>query len=281
MPKHLLTFGTRIRMLKTPGLCKKVLCTKGTIHSFNYSLVKNRYTALLKQLSALQKNENLIPQLDKLEYFKKMTKRVVVCLGGRTENENICMDVSYAKKLWNNLEKLYSKRFGIVIVNGPRTPNDITDYLYEKSLRHPHIIFQNSKPIACNEQQRRNWRIYSGLHEKEFENLKALGNIYPAVLGFPNTLVVHTKDSYSGCETATVGIPTAISGQGIYINPKERYDCLNLYKILCPLYAIDFDEFVDLACRQGLQPENLKKMQLPDSRQVFAKGVINRLRQLK
>ncbi len=61
------------------------------------------------------------------------------------------------------------------------------------------------------------WLIYSGRNEDNFTKLAKIGNIYPAVLEIENTLVVHSFDSYSSCETANSGIPTAISCSKIYI----------------------------------------------------------------
>ena len=67
--------------------------------------------------------------------------------------------------------------------------------------------------------------------------------------------------------------------KGIYVDPNIRYDCHNLVKILCPKYAVDFDEFVDLACNLKLEPNDLKLSILPNSQRVFAETAVNRLYQ--
>ena len=130
-----------------------------------------------------------------MTYFRKR-KRVVFCLGGRVEGSEIIFDINYAQKLYNDAEKLAASNYGIVFVNGPRTPNSVTDYLYEKSLKNPNTIFQNCKRIAQSKEDYlpSAWRIYSGPHEDEFKKLQALGNIYPAVLGMDNTLAIHTLE---------------------------------------------------------------------------------------
>ena len=171
--------------------------------------------------------------------------------------------------------------FGVAFVNGPRTPNDVTDFLYEKSLQNPQIIFQNCKRIAKDDDERdpKYWRIYSGKHEDEFRKLQKLGNIYPGIIGFGNTLVVHSADTYASCETANAAIPTAIS-TGLYIDPKLRYDCINLFKLLCPKYAIDFDDFMYFACNMKIEPQDLRPQILSSPLRVFAETVINRLNKI-
>ena len=87
-------------------------------------------------------------------------------------------------------------------------------------------------------------------------------------------------DSYSGCETAGAAIPTAISKKGLRIDPVARYDCHNLEQLLCPRYAIDFDEFVNLACNMKVEPKSLHLQVLSSPLHVFAETVINRLNKM-
>ncbi len=61
------------------------------------------------------------------------------------EGPEIVFDVNFAKKIYADAEKLSQSGYGVVIVNGPRTPNDVTDYLFEQTQHNPQIIFQNSK----------------------------------------------------------------------------------------------------------------------------------------
>lgn len=281
VPKHLLTLRSRMKLLQNRSLRKKVLFTLGTINNFSRTNVTLKCSELLNKLDSI-KDDNVLKMFsDKFAKFRNASKRVVFCLGGRVEGTEILFDVSYAQHLYEQAEKLSRNGYGIIFVNGPRTPNDVTDFLYQKSVNNPNIMFHNCKSIAANDEERlpQKWRIYSGKYEKEFKALQKIGNIYPAVLGFDNTLVVHTMDSYSGCETSGAAIPTAISSKGIYVNPSIRYDCHNLVKILCPKYAIDFDEFVDLACNFKLEPNDLKLSILPNSQRVFAETAINRFYQ--
>ena len=281
IPKHLLTFSTRIRLLRHKKLRKKVLITTGTIHNFSMQKIKENYKELLKKMSGAKKSASLHEVVEKLTIFKNKPKKVVFCLGGRVESADILFDLAFAQKLYHSAEVLANKGYGVVFVNGPRTPNNVTDFLYEKSLKNKNILFQNSKKIAQTDEEREatHWRIYSGKHELVFKSLQKLGNIYPAVLGFKNTLVVHTMDSYSSCETASVGLPTAICAKGLYVDPNKRYDCYNLVKLLCPKYAIDFDEFMNLAVKFSVEPKDLSLAILSSSLRVFAETIVNRVNQ--
>ena len=282
IPKHLMTFALRIRLIRNKVLRKKVLVTMGTIHNFTAENVANRYEELQNKMKELKKDKALGVQVKKLVAFFQKKKRVVFCLGGRVEGSEIVFDINYAQKLYSDAEKLVAAGYGIVFVNGPRTPNGVTDYLYEKSLENPNIIFQNCKRIAQIKEDYfpSAWRIYSGPHEAEFIKQQELGNVYPAVLGVGNTLAVHTMDSYSACETASAAIPTAVSCRGIYIDQSIRYDCTNLAQLLCPKYAVDFDDFVNMACNMKIEPKDLHPRQLSSPLKVFAETVAHRLKQL-
>ncbi len=279
VPKHLLTLNARIRLLQNKKLKKKTLITVGTINNFNRRTIKDKNAELLKTLNKYKEDKLLQPQIEKLEWFINNPKKVVICLGGRVEGSEIIFDINYAKKIFDDVTRLTQNGYGVAIVNGPRTPNDVTDFLYEKSLQTPHIIFQNCKKVAEDDCDRTplRWRIYSGNNEADFKNLQKIGNIYPGILGFDNTLVMHTIDSYSCCETANAAIPTAISSKGLYIDASLRYDCLNLQKLLCPKYAIDWDDFIKLACHMRIEPKDLNPQILSSPLRVFAETIINRI----
>lgn len=279
VPKHLMTFKSRIRLIQDKKLRKKTLVTIGTINNFNRKTIKEKHKCFMNMLKTFKKKGEFSLFIEKFDRYLATSKKIVMCLGGRTEGNEIIFDINYAKKLSSDAKRLARAGFGIVIVNGSRTPNDVTDFFYKTTLNSPDIIFHNCKKIAQNESDRtaQRWRIYSGKYEKEFTELERIGNIYPAVLGFDNTLVMHTADSYGSCETTGVAIPTAISSRGLYIDTALRYDCSNLQQLLCPRYAIDWDEFVNLACNAQLEPKNLTTKILSNPLRVFAENVFNRL----
>ncbi|MFI3241603.1 MAG: hypothetical protein R3Y43_03455 [Alphaproteobacteria bacterium] len=282
IPKHNLNLINRLRLVSDKKLRKKVLITKGIINNFNIETVvkkKKELTTLLKQNNT--KNIIINNSLEKLANFTKKSKRIVFCLGGRVDGPEIDFNLKYIQKLLKDAIKLEKLGYSIVFVNGHRTPNNITDFLYKKTKDMPNITFQNSKPIAKNKDERKkeNWRIYSGKYEKELSELATIGNIYPAVLGFENTLVVHTADSYASCETSNAAIPTAISSKGLYINPEKRPDCLRLKNILCPVFAIDWDDFLKKTTTESIEPKDISTKVLPGSLRVFAEQVINKLNQ--
>ena len=281
IPKHLMTLNGRIRILQHKSIKKRVLITKGTINNFSRKNVKNKNKEFLQLIAKYKNNSDLSAQINKLSNFINASKRIVFCLGGRVDGNEIIFDVNYANKLYKDAQKLAQKGYYIIFTNGPRTPNDVTNFLYEQSLTSPNIIFQNSKQIAQNDEDRshKRWRVYSGKYEEEFKILAQIGNIYPAVLGFDNTLVVHTLDSYSSCETANAAIPTAISSKGIYVDPNLRYDCHNLQKLLCPKYAVDWDDFFNMAINMNIEPKDLNPQVLSSPLRVFAETCLNRILQ--
>ena len=281
IPKHLMTFAVRIRLIHNPNLYRKVLTTVGIIHNFNREKINRDFKLLQKTLAQLKNDEDIADFRQKFAGYQKKSKKVVFCLGGRVEGSEIIFDVNYAQKLYNDAEKLVRNGYGVVFVNGRRTPNNVADYLYEKTKNNPDIIFHNCKKVAQSDKDRdsQHWRIYSGRYEAEFAKQQKLGNIYPAVLAFDNIIVVHTMDSYAGCETASAGIPTAISGKGLYIDPVIRYDCLNLAQLLCPKFAIDFEDFMNIACNMKIEPKDIQLRILSNPLKVFAERVVKRLQQ--
>lgn len=279
VPKHLMTFTSRIRLLQNAKMRKKTLVTIGTINNFSQKNVKTKHKELMKKLASLKNDEKLKDIIQKFEKFVAMPKKVVVCLGGRVEGPEVNFGLPFGKKIFNDAQTLAKCGYGVVILNGPRTPNDVTDYLYEQALKTPDVIFHNCKNIAQSDEDRapHRWRIYSGPHEDEFKVLQKLGNIYPGVLGFDNLLVAHTMDSYSSCETASAAINTAICRKGLYVDPDLRADCHNLVQLLCPKYAIDWDEFVYFSQNMKIEPKDLKPKVLSNPLRVFAETVLSKI----
>lgn len=279
VPKHLLTLRTRVKLLRTPKLRKKTLITTGILHNFSRRKVEEQnknFCNILEKSDYLPELQN---HIQKLKNFITSSKKIVFCLGGRVDGPEIQFDVSYARKLLNDAKQMAHNGYGIIFVNGPRTPNEVADFLYENTQNQSNIVFHNCKKVADNDTDRApsRWRIYSGKNEKDFAHHLTLGNIYPAVIGFPNTLTVHTQDSFASCETSSAFLPTAVSAQGLYIDPEVRYDCLNLHTLLCPRYAIDWDEFLNLSNTFGFEPKDLKMKVLPNPLRVFAEICLNRL----
>lgn len=279
IPKHLLNFSSRIRLLQNKALRKKTLITIGTINHFSKELIKQKYDEFLLNIEKYKNNKNLKSIIEKFMVYKKEKKHIVFCLGGRVEGQEIRFDLNFAKKIFNQALGLKNIGYGIIFVNGARTPNDVCDFLYEMSKNDDKIIFCNCKRVAKTIEERSNkyWRIYSGKYEKIFSDMLKLGNIYPGISGIKNTAVVHTFDSFSGCDTAVVGIPTVICVDGIYVNKSIRYDCHNLVQLLCPKYALDWNDFFKLALNMKIEPKNLHPSVLSSSLKVFAEAIVNRL----
>ncbi len=278
VPKHLLTFYGRIRLLQNKKLRKKTLITIGTIHQFSYNNIIQKKVELDALLKKTMQEPLLKQQQNKLKHFIQKNKKIVICLGGRVEGNEIIFDLSYAKNILEKSITLAQYGYGVAIINGPRTPNDITDLLYEKSLKNVNILFCNSKRIAANDKEKNLWYVYSGKYEREFSQLNIFGNLYPALLGYNNTLAVHSIDSYACCETISAGIPTAISSEGIYIDKSIRGDCFQLQQLLIPKYALNFEDFISLACYMKIEPKNLHPAILSDLTHVLAEAVQYRMK---
>ena len=279
IPKHLLTFTSRIRLLQNAELRKKSLITVGTINNFNRKTVKDKKKELIASLQKYKANPELLAQVQKLSAFITNPKKIVICLGGRVEGPEINFTLQFAKKLFNDAQKLATCGYSVVFVNSPRTPNNVADYLYEMTRYDNNITFHNCKTIAQSDEDRtpQRWRIYSGKYENEFTQMLVIGNIYPGILGFDNLLVAHTMDSYSSCETANAAITTAICTKGIEIDEEIRYDCYNLVQLLCPKYAVDWDDFVHFSQNMKIEPKDLRPQVLSSPLRVFAETLLNRL----
>ena len=279
IPKHLLTFTSRIRLLQNAELRKKSLITVGTINNFNRKTVKDKKKELIASLQKNKANPELLVQVQKLSAFITSPKKIVICLGGRVDGPEINFTLQFAKKLFNDAQKLAACGYSVVFVNSPRTPNNVADYLYEQSRYDNNITFHNCKTIAQSDEDRtpQRWRIYSGKYDNEFTQMLVIGNIYPGILGFDNLLVAHTMDSYSSCETANAAITTAICAKGIEIDEEIRYDCYNLVQLLCPKYAVDWDDFVHFSQNMKIEPKDLRPQVLSSPLRVFAETLLNRL----
>ena len=277
VPKHMLTHRSRIRLLNNKKLRKRTLITIGIIHKFSLKLIKDKRNELENIIEKFNKHKVYKSQLNKIKKFIKSDKKVVICLGGRVDGNEIIFDTNYAKRLLDRCKSLIHNKYSIAIVNGPRTPNDVSDFLYEQTLEMDNILFHNCKYIATNASEEKSWRIYSGKNKEAFKNHIDIGNIYPGILGYDNTLAVHTTDSYSCCETPTIGIPTAISSDGIYIDKNIRIDCINIREQLTPKYVLNFEDFVQLATYMKIEPKHLNPTPLSNTLNVFVEAVANRL----
>ena len=80
VPKHLLTFYTRLRLLQNKKLRNKTLITVGTIHKFNASLVAQKKEILETALAekASEKNKSIKSQIRKIQNYIKSRKHVAI-----------------------------------------------------------------------------------------------------------------------------------------------------------------------------------------------------------
>ncbi len=259
---HLMSEEKRQMLEADAKLKKKIFVSEGIIHNMSRVFIRQKFGQ---------------PKIQKvLAACRNGRPNVVFVLGGRVAGPEIRLSLNNAENIFRRAQQLAQRNYNVIIVNGPRTPNDVTDYFYEQSVASGEKIrFYNSKQVGrTNEEcQPEKWRIYSGRYEEVFlRQAVEFGNIYPGVLGLENTLVVHTFDSFSYCETAACGIPTAICREA-EVDCTVRPDCYRLAdQLMAAGYAIDFADF-----DAGTEPRDLKLKVLPNVNFLLAEKIIGRL----
>lgn len=247
--KHLLSTEDEKVLQNNPHLKSKVVETLGVPSNINWQSIRNlahqpvaekvlnKYRSFKKVLSG-----NLLYGKDATVEAQRGKKNVLFSLGGMTDNGAIGFDIKDAENLMKAAIKLKSKGYNVIFTNSPRTPSDVTDYLFEKCQAF-HMEFFNSKKIALTEDEAKNFRNYNGKHKAEFEEQqKTIGNIYPAILDVCE-FVVNTHDSFSyTSDAAALGIPSVVY-TGNYIDRQKRPDCYKLFD-LCQKggYAVSLEE---------------------------------------
>lgn len=258
---HLLTDEERRWLENDEDMRKKVFVSEGIIHNMSRTYILQKYGQ---------------PKMRRLlAAFENGRPNVVFALGGRVNGDEIRLTTVHAAAILEKLAMLQDRGFNVIVTNGPRTPNDVTDYFYEQSLvGGQKIAFYNSKPVARTAADRtpEKWRIYSGRHEAAFlRQASNVGNVWPAVLGLPDTLAVHTFDSFAGCETAASGIPTAICRQ-VSIDRFVRPDCYRLAEqLISGGYAVDFEDFDGRVLPRELGLKTLPNANMRLARKIAAK----------
>lgn len=173
---------------------------------------------------------------NEIQKFQDGRPVALFSIGGRDELNNIKFSLSDAERLLRRAEEIQKQGWHVIVTNSPRTPTDVTDYLYENS-KNTDIHFYNAKSVIeqgkvfSEEEKENNFRIYDGKYQDIFRKQAAeTGNIYKAVLSLCQNkgLYVGTMDSFSYTSDAiALGIKTAVYS-GMEIND-ERPDCRNLY----------------------------------------------------
>ena len=256
--KHLLKNEDNKVLKENPSLQAKVVETLGVPSNINWQTIRkhvydvqDKYEKLSVQLQ--QKfgkikrvlSGNLLYAKGAMIDHSRDKKNVLFSLGGITDNGAIGFELSDAEKLMKTAIKLKAKGYHVIFTNSPRTPSDVTDYLYEQCQTW-HMEFFNAKKIASNKLEAKNFRNYSGKYVAEFaEQKKAMGNIYPGILDVCE-FVVNTHDSFSyTSDAAALGIPSVVY-TGNYIDKERRPDCYKLFD-LCHEggYAISLDEAME------------------------------------
>ncbi len=193
---------------------------------------------------------------EELAQFKNGKPTAFFSLGGRVEGPEIKFTLKDAENLWKRAKEFQEKGFNVAFGNSPRTPTDVTDFLFEKC-RENNMAFYNAKKIAQNDNEAADFRMYSGKYKKEFaEQSQKIGNIYPAILA-QSSIVIGTMDSFSyTSDTAALGIKTAVYGD-MEIDPEKRPDCHRLFNACKNKYVLDLndDRVFDTAFSMPVLPQ--------------------------
>ena len=225
VPYHLMNEEQTERLKNEPELQKKIIPTLG---------VAGNLTRL-----RIQQEGNSSKFAEELAPYKNGKPTVFFSLGGRVEGPEIQFTMKDARNIWEKAEEFQKNGFNVAIGNSPRTPTDVTDFLFEKA-KENGISFYNAKKIA--EAETTDFRQYTGKYKKEFaEQQEKIGNIYPAILSVSD-IVVGTKDSFSyTSDTAALGIKTAVYGD-MFIDPEKRPDCGRLLNSVKDKYVFDLND---------------------------------------
>ncbi len=250
--KHLLTPEDEKVLAQNPALKSRVVETLGVPSNISWTSIRNyAHRPVIEKILTKYRSYKKVLAGKKLcgkEAFlqeKKKQKNVLFSLGGITDDGAIKFDLTDAVNLMQAAATLKFNGYNIIFTNSPRTPSDITDYLYEKCQIY-HMDFFNSKKIAQTKEEAENFRNYSGKHKEEFiEQAEKIGNIYPAILDVCE-FVINTHDSFSyTSDAAALGIPSVVY-TGNYIDKERRPDCYKLFD-LCHKgkYVISLEEALE------------------------------------
>ncbi len=278
--KHLLSAQDEKVLQSNPKLQAKVVETLGVPSNINWQAIRN----LAHQPAAekvLAKYKSFKKVLDgKLLFGKDAAieaqrgkKTALFSLGGMTDNGAIGFDKEDGVRLIESARALQKRGYNVIFTNSPRTPSDVTDYLFERCKLY-HMEFFNSKKIAQNDEDAKNFRNYSGKYKAEFElQAKSVGNIYPAVLDVCE-FVVNTHDSFSyTSDAAVLGIPSVVY-TGNFIDKAKRPDCYKLFDLCHEKgYAISLDE----AMQKIEHGESLKTKKMDDVSTQLVKAMAKSL----
>lgn len=225
VPYHLMNEEQAKRLNKDPELQKKIVPTLG---------VAGNLTRL-----RIQQEGNMPRFAEELAQYKNGKPTVFFSLGGRVEGPEIQFTMKDAENIWKKAREFQKNGFNVALGNSPRTPTDVTDFLFEKA-RENGMNFYNAKKIA--EAETTDFRQYTDKYKKEFAaQQEKIGNIYPAVLSVSN-IVVGTKDSFSyTSDTAALGIRTAVYAD-MFIDPDKRPDCDRLFNSVKNKYVFDLND---------------------------------------
>lgn len=178
---------------------------------------------------------------DELKAFDNGKPTAFFSLGGRVEGPEIKFTMKDAENLWAKAKEFKDKGFNVAFSNSPRTPTDVTDFLFEKCSENK-MPFYNAKKIAKNAEEAKDFRLYDGKYKQEFAaQSEKTGNIYPALLSVSD-IVIGTMDSFSyTSDTAALGIKTAVYAD-MEIDPAKRPDCHRLFQSCKDKYVLDLND---------------------------------------
>ena len=152
--RHQMSHGDEVMIKSNHDLKDKLIITDGVPSNLNWVNIE-------MQANSPKKSAELAKFRDK--------KVALFSLGGKTSNGAINFTIEDAQNLLASAKKLKNAGYEIIFTNSPRTPNDVTDFLYE-NCNDSGFSFYNSKRITDNPQEAiDNFTIYHGKYNQEFK----------------------------------------------------------------------------------------------------------------
>lgn len=264
--KHLLNDDDERKLTEFSKSGYKIITTLGVPSNLTRSSVK---MAALKPLYLKIQNDygtfkilggQMILRHDNVAQARRNRKNILFSVGGKTEDDAIKFTLNDATNLLNAAVVFSKNGYYPIFSNTPRTPTDVTDFLYEQCQKL-NFDFFNSKKICKTSQEAANFRNYNGKYKDIFQKqIKDYGRVYPAILDVCE-IVVNTHDSFSyTSDAATLGI-TSLVYTGNFIDKKLRYDCYKLFD-LCQAegYVMDLQD----ALLKLENHEKISTIKMPD-----------------
>ena len=132
---HLLSEEDRQTLEADAELKRKVFVSEGIIHNMSRTFIRQKFgQPKMREIAAAYRNGR---------------PNAVFALGGRVEGPEIRFTLSHAENIFRRMRALADKNYNVIVVNGPRTPNEVTDYFVELCVAAVRFIRESTRKSFC------------------------------------------------------------------------------------------------------------------------------------